>query len=296
MPKEFSLTLNYEAKTELTVPYGYAVTLKEHADTEKSYDYTVNGKLYHQGDVYTVTGDTLITRREGKAVAKYNMATVIAASLTPGAQLSEQEKAVLTAGGLKDSSVWYRVPDQAAALVNISALEEAGSYRIMAAEYDSGLLSGAKWTAANAQIIDATGAVIDTVTLENGIGTFTCEEFDHVKVNYTLTVSDRLSKPNAWDLASLDYYFGEYGEKKHELMMKWTEKSWDDEYINSLFADIYGFGTLSPKDPNYIKWLAGWFAEQLEQENVERLQNKLDVWKESDTGKPVDFTPKEWGR
>ena len=55
---------------------------------------------------------------------------------------------------------------------------------------------------------------------------------------YTLTVSDRLSKPNAWDLASLDYYFGEYGEKKHELMMKWTEKSWDDEYINSLFADI----------------------------------------------------------
>ena len=113
---------------------------------------------------------------------------------------------------------------------------------------------------------------------------------------YTLTVSDRLSKPNAWDLASLDYYFGEYGEKKHELMMKWTEESWDDEYINSLFADIYGFGTLSPKDPNYIKWLAGWFAEQLEQENVERLQNKLDVWKESDTGKPVDFTPKEWGR
>ena len=190
MPKEYSLTLNYEAKTELTVPYGYAVTLKEHADTEKSYDYTVNGKLYHQGDVYTVTGDTLITRREGKAVAKYNMATVIAASLTPGAQLSEQEKAVLTAGGLKDSSVWYRVPDQAAALVNISALEEAGSYRIMAAEYDSGLLSGAKWTAANAQIIDATGAVIDTVTLENGIGTFTCEEFDHVKVNYTLTVSE----------------------------------------------------------------------------------------------------------
>ena len=33
---------------------------------------------------------------------------------------------------------------------------------------------------------------------------------------YTLTVSDRLSRPNAWDLASLDYYFGEYGEKKHE--------------------------------------------------------------------------------
>ena len=45
--------------------------------------------------------------------------------------------------------------------------------------------------------------------------------------------------------------------------MKWTEESWDDEYINSLFADIYGFGTLSPKDPNYIKWLAGWFAGAL---------------------------------
>ena len=63
--------------------------------------------------------------------------------------------------------------------------------------------------------------------------------------------------------------------------------------ISTVFSQIY---TDSPKDPNYIKWLAGWFAEQLEQENVERLQNKLDVWKESDTGKPVDFTPKEWGR
>ena len=61
--------------------------------------------------------------------------------------------------------------------------------------------------------------------------------------------------------------------------------------ISTVFSQIY-----TDSDPNYIEWLAGWFAEQLEQENVERLQNKLDVWKESDTGKPVDFTPKEWGR
>lgn len=111
---------------------------------------------------------------------------------------------------------------------------------------------------------------------------------------YTLTISDRLAKPNAWDLAYLDGYFGKYGEKKHELMIKWTEESWDDEYINSLFADIYGIGVLYPKDSNYIDWLAKWFAEQLVQENAVRRQNGLDVWKESDTGDPVDFTPEEW--
>lgn len=111
---------------------------------------------------------------------------------------------------------------------------------------------------------------------------------------YTLTISDRLAKPNAWDLAYLGGYFGKYGEKKHELMIKWTEESWDDEYINSLFADIYGIGVLYPKDSNYIDWLAKWFAEQLVQENAVRRQNGLDVWKESDTGDPVDFTPEEW--
>lgn len=56
---------------------------------------------------------------------------------------------------------------------------------------------------------------------------------------YTLTISDRLTKPEAWDKFSLSSYFGTYGPQKHELMIKWTEKPWDDEYISTLFMNIF---------------------------------------------------------
>lgn len=107
---------------------------------------------------------------------------------------------------------------------------------------------------------------------------------------YTLTISDRLSS-NAWGTYNLDYYFGPYGQQKHELMMTWTKKSWDDEYIASLFYEYFP-GYFSPKDDAYIAYLSEWFAERLAEENENRLNNPEigKVWEE-ENGDPVDFTP-----
>lgn len=126
----------------------------------------------------------------------------------------------------------------------------------------------------------------------------TFKENDYFKTGYPefstymLTISDRLSKPTAWDKAQLDYYFGTYGPQKHELMIKWTQEIWDNTYIESLFYDRFGNGSLYPKDSNYINYLDIWFAQKLEQENQDRLKNELNIWKEAD-GTPVDFTPME---
>ena len=115
---------------------------------------------------------------------------------------------------------------------------------------------------------------------------------------YTLTISDRLSKPSMWNACSLDYYFGEYGAVKHGLMIGWTDQAWDDTYINSLFyLFTYSNGATAwfPKDGNYIDYLAGWFAKRLEQENAARLADPSigDVWREAG-GNEVDFTPLEY--
>ncbi len=108
---------------------------------------------------------------------------------------------------------------------------------------------------------------------------------------YTLTISDRFTKPTAWDQCSLDYYFGAYGPQKHELMIKWSKNAWDDEYIGTLFYEIYP-GYFSPKEDAYIAYLGKWFAGKLEEENAGRLADPEigEVWTEKD-GTPVDFTP-----
>lgn len=129
---------------------------------------------------------------------------------------------------------------------------------------------------------------------------FTFKENENFKLGYpqfaeyTIIISDRLSKPTMWTDCELDYYFGAYGSKKHELMISWTEETWDNTYINTLFYQANYSGTLYwvPKDGNYIDYLASWFADKLSKENAERLADPAigDVYREPD-GSPVDFTP-----
>ena len=105
---------------------------------------------------------------------------------------------------------------------------------------------------------------------------------------YTLTISDRLTKPTMWETVGLDHYFGTYGQKKHELMIEWSGEAWDDTYIESLFTYVdYGsFGMWSAKDSNYLDYLSGWFAERLAEEEA------VSGPAYEDDGKTkVDFTP-----
>lgn len=138
---------------------------------------------------------------------------------------------------------------------------------------------------------------------ENGDVTlqFTFKENAYFKLGYpefstySLVISDRLTRPSMWGACSLDYYFGEYGPVKHELMIRWMDQSWDDTYIETLFEEFYA-GLWVAKDDAYINYLSNWFAEKLSEENEERLADPEigDVWREAN-GEPVDFTPLSYG-
>ena len=190
VPKTYSVTYNYETTSTDTVPYGYRITLAKHSDSAKSYDYTVNGALCREGSVYKVTGDTVLSRKEGKAVSEYNITAVIAGSDYPGSLLSAEEKAVITSRGLTDSSVWYRLPDQNANLVVVSSAGE-NKYNVTAADCFSGLLSGSAWKAVKGYIVDGDGKEVASFDITNGSAQFDYDgDFDHVRVEYSLTVPE----------------------------------------------------------------------------------------------------------
>jgi len=98
----------------------------------------------------------------------------------------------------------------------------------------------------------------------------------------TIIFTDHLSKPSNWDDYYMDYTVGVYGQMKHQLMIEWTGKAWDEDYIEE-------FG----KDSAYKDYMASWFARKLDEENAKRVAAGLGVYCESD-GSPVDFTPKPW--
>ncbi|MBE6654912.1 MAG: hypothetical protein E7608_05585 [Ruminococcaceae bacterium] len=125
------------------VPYGYVQTLKTYAqenfDNSKSYDYTVNGDPMREGITYRVTGNTVITRKEGKATVGYFLREVIANSYFPGTEYSEGAKSILYSTAIKSDKIYYRTPvglDEE--LVEVSAVDE-DTYKVSAKKLASGL-------------------------------------------------------------------------------------------------------------------------------------------------------------
>ena len=92
-----------------SVPYGYVLTLPVHENTEKAYDYTVNGAKYAQGAKYTVVGTTNISRTDGKSYTTDDLYSIVA-----GNYANDAAKDILTSGALKGNVVInYRKPDPA---------------------------------------------------------------------------------------------------------------------------------------------------------------------------------------
>lgn len=115
---------------------------------------------------------------------------------------------------------------------------------------------------------------------ENVVLKFTFAENENFKPGYngltekTIVITDQLVKPSNWRTD----YFGTYGPVKHQLMIEWTQKTWDEEYIKELLNGDIG----------YLNYLARWFTEKLAEENKKRKEQGLDVYKEAD-GNPVIF-------
>lgn len=95
----------------------------------------------------------------------------------------------------------------------------------------------------------------------------------------TLYISGRLNQPSKWSAYYCDYYFGTYGQKKHELMIEWTGKNWDDDYLDEFFGG----------DPGYVDYMAHWFKVKLEEENQKRVDAGLGKYTEDD-GTIIEFT------
>lgn len=118
---------------------------------------------------------------------------------------------------------------------------------------------------------------------------FTFKENDYFKVGYdayserTIVISDRLSRPNAWDECYLDYYIGVYGPVKHQFLITETGEKWDEEYIPSLMNG----------DSTYREYLFEVLRRRLVEYNEERHAQGLGDLCEAD-GTLVDFTPLEW--
>ncbi len=117
-------------------PYGYKLTLENHADPASAYDYKVNGTKYAQGSVITITEDTNITRSFGKAYTNTDLYTVVANNYG-----NDVTKAILQSGALKDNVVIsVRKPDPADA----GSLLALADDELTAQDYDASY-NGLQW-------------------------------------------------------------------------------------------------------------------------------------------------------
>ena len=106
-PKYYTVTSDYAAAQSL--PYGYELTLPRHENPAEAYDYKVNGVSYAQGTVYTIVGDTNITRTAGKAYTTYDLYAIIADNYANNVLAN-----IMTSGALKDNAIVnVRKPDPA---------------------------------------------------------------------------------------------------------------------------------------------------------------------------------------
>ena len=131
-PVEYTVSYDYTTTAPTTVPYGYKLTLAVHEDATKAYDYTVNGDRYAQGSVYTVVGNTEISRTSGKAYVFTDLYTVVANNYG-----NDLTKAILTSGALFNNvTISYREPDPADAESLLKLLDDVLTAKDYASEYE----------------------------------------------------------------------------------------------------------------------------------------------------------------
>lgn len=97
----------------------------------------------------------------------------------------------------------------------------------------------------------------------------------------TITISDLLSKPANWNRLC-DWYFGNYGTVKHQLMIDVSGEKWDDDYLLNV-ARVTDYSS-----QDFLRYQANKFAKALAELNAERAAQGLDPLTEDD-GSLVQF-------
>ena len=189
------------------LPYGFTLTLPAMPGEGKVWDYTVNGNAMDQGKTVRITGDTVISRAEGKAWEIHNKGVIIANNYAPD---DVAAAAILKLNALNIDSVRLRTPEETDKLLTVEANEGSG-YTVTAKSY---LADGAAlyWIPTTATPVTGETAG-DPVPFGEPVadGQYTAQisnEFDTVKVNYKLQLSWEamgLTKEAAVEMLNLPY-------------------------------------------------------------------------------------------
>ncbi len=189
-------------------PYGYQLKLEPHSDPAKAYDYYVNGNYAAQGSTYVVTGETVITRAEGKAYTNYTVNGLVA-----DIYFADNDKAqdILNSGALNigNDIIAVRVPDNSKGIVTLSE-----NTTLVANTYASSY-EGLDWVPYSYTVVGAT----ETSYFFNGQTTVTITEtdFDRVDVYYRLTLSN-LDDAYVLDVAQLPNTLVEEAEEQSKIL------------------------------------------------------------------------------
>lgn len=189
------------------LPYGFTLTLPAMPGEGKVWDYTVNGNAMDQGKTVRITGDTVISRADGKAWEIHNKGVIIANNYAPD---DVAAAAILKLNALNIDSVRLRTPEETDKLLTVEANEGSG-YTVTAKSY---LADGAAlyWIPTTATPV--TGETAGDPVLFGGPvadGQYTAQisnEFDTVKVNYKLQLSWEamgLTREAAVEMLNLPY-------------------------------------------------------------------------------------------
>lgn len=203
LSEDTTLTITYTPK-ELTVsgvegmpenvPYGYQLRLPVHQDSERVWDYTVNGKYEDQGAVIRITDDTTITRVEG-AAWEYHKVNEIIAQYTDNTAVKE----ILANAALKGDTIRLRVPSG-------KELSLAGDI-VTASAYPANQ-SGLVWIPVSGTLLGGPndGNIIYFEPVNNKYqATLTASNYERIQVDYQLNLNwDTLGKTQQEALAILN--------------------------------------------------------------------------------------------
>lgn len=283
-------TITYTAKDftlntgdgDKTVPYGYNVTLPAYSSEEQSYQYTLNGVVYEQNEVYRVVGDTTFTRTLDKTKTTLTYGALVADAAA--GQMDAMAQALLKSGALKLNSeiVRVRVPGAGDDIVKVTTAG-GGSYTVKAAAYS------ARYEANGVELFWLPGTVTFVGGALNGqqkqltLGTDGYEvtvngSFDSVEVAYKLDLNGNVDGLNVLDAMNLPNELVTDAASHKAAMQKLVDKT----------------SALSEVDINVLNTLIGYKpaagGTPLEQETVEALTYVRDNCIDNNTNKLLLLT------
>ncbi len=188
-PNLYTVTYDYEGGGEKNLYYGARTYLPLHADPAQSYDYLVDGDKYYQGEWVTVTGDTRITRTEGKAYVGTPLNQLVSSVIFAD---NKNAAAILNSGALTigNEKQMIRYPD--------ASCVELKDNVLTATAYPSGY-QDLNWVPATYTIIN-NGDTPVTKDYEGPV-TLAVGTYDRVTVSFKLD----LPETGVLDLVTLPY-------------------------------------------------------------------------------------------